>query len=82
MVEKAGMVPAYSNIDLKPTGPLSLALMKWTAEDKVYGAEQYQLPDGFGMGTLGQIYELLAQQLIDVDTFEIMMKDAIAGIAK
>ncbi|MBR0227196.1 MAG: ABC transporter substrate-binding protein [Clostridia bacterium] len=82
MVEKAGMVSAYSNINLNPVGPLSLALMKWTAADKVYGAEQYQLPDGFGMGTLGQIYELFAAQAIDADTFEIMMKDAIAGIAK
>ena len=34
------------------------------------------------MGTLGQIYELFAAQAIDVDTFETMMKDAIAGIAK
>ena len=34
------------------------------------------------MGTLGQIYELLASGAIDVDTFETMMKDAIAGIAK
>ena len=41
-----------------------------------------ELPDGFGMGTLGQIYELLASGAIDVDTFETMMKDAIAGIAK
>ena len=82
MVNKAGMVPAFTNVELQPTGPLSVSLMKWNAEGKTYGAEQYQLPDGFGMQTLGQIYELLAQQVIDVDTFEIMMKDAIAGIAK
>ncbi|MBR6184671.1 MAG: ABC transporter substrate-binding protein [Clostridia bacterium] len=82
MVNKAGMVPAFTNVALQPTGPLSISLMKWNAEGKTYGAEQYQLPDGFGMQTLGPIYELLAQQVIDVDTFEIMMKDAIAGIAK
>ncbi len=82
MVNKAGMVPAFTNVELQPSGPLSVSLMKWNAEGKTYGAEQYQLPDGFGMQTLGPIYELLAQQVVDVDTFEIMMKDAIAGIAK
>ncbi len=80
MVVKAGMVPAYSNVTIQPAGPLSVALMQWTAQNKTYGAEQYKLPDGFGMGTLGQIYELLASKTIDVDTFEQMMKDAIATI--
>ena len=34
------------------------------------------------MGTLGQIYELFASGLYDVDAFEAAMIDAIAGIAK
>ena len=80
MVNKAGMVPAFTNVELQPTGPLSVSLMKWNAAGKTYGAEQYQLPDGFGMGTLGQIYELFAAGAIDVDMFEFMMKLAIAEI--
>lgn len=82
MVNKAAMVPAFTNVTLSPATPLSKSVMEWNAAGKTYDWQQYKLPDGFGMGTLGPIYELLAQQAIDVDTFEIMMKDAIAGIPK
>ena len=82
MVNKAAMVPAFTNVTLTPSTPLSKSVMEWNAAGKTYDWQQYKLPDGFGMGTLGPIYELLAQQAIDVDTFETMMKDAIAGIAK
>ena len=82
MVNKAAMVPAFTNVTIAPSTPLSKSVMEWNAAGKTYDWQQYKLPDGFGMGTLGPIYELLAQQAIDVDTFETMMKDAIAGIAK
>ena len=82
MVNKAAMVPAFTNVTLTPSAPLSKSVMEWNAAGKTYDWQQYKLPDGFGMGTLGQIYELLASGAIDVDTFETMMKDAIAGIAK
>ena len=82
MVNKAAMVPAFTCVTLSPATPLSKSVMDWNAAGKTYDWQQYKLPDGFGMGTLGQIYELLASKAIDVDTFEIMMKDAIAGIAK
>ena len=82
MVNKAAMVPAFTNVTLAPATPLSKSVMEWNAAGKTYDWQQYKLPDGFGMGTLGQIYELLASGAIDVDTFEAMMIDAIAGIAK
>ena len=82
MVNKAAMVPAFTNVTLAPSAPLSKSVMEWNAAGKTYDWQQYKLPDGFGMGTLGRIYELLASGAIDVDTFETMMKDAIAGIAK
>jgi raffinose/stachyose/melibiose transport system substrate-binding protein len=82
MVNKAAMVPAFTNVTIAPSTPLSKSGMEWNAAGKTYDWQQYKLPDGFGMGTLGQIYELFAAGTIDVDTFEIMMKDAIAGIAK
>lgn len=82
MVNKAAMVPAFTNVTLAPATPLSKSVMDWNAAGKTYDWQQYKMPDGFGMGTLGNIYELLASGAIDVDTFEIMMKDAIAGIAK
>ena len=82
MVNKAAMVPAFTNVTLAPTTPLSKSVMEWNAAGKTYDWQQYKLPDGFGMGTLGAIYELLASGAIDVDTFETMMIDAIATIAK
>ena len=82
MVNKAAMVPAFTNVTLAPATPLSKSVMDWNAAGKTYDWQQYKLPDGFGMGTLGQIYELFASGAIDVYTFETMMKDAIAGIAK
>ena len=82
MVNKAAMVPAFTNVTLAPSAPLSKSVMEWNAAGKTYDWQQYKLPDGFGMGTLGPIYELLASGAIDVDGFETMMKDAIAGIAK
>ena len=82
MVNEAAMVPAFTNVTLAPATPLSKSVMDWNAAGKTYDWQQYKLPDGFGMGTLGPIYELLASGAIDVDTFETMMKDAIAGIAK
>ena len=82
MVNEAAMVPAFTNVTLSPATPLSKSVMDWNAAGKTYDWQQYKLPDGFGMGTLGPIYELLASGAVDVDTFETMMKDAIAGIAK
>ena len=82
MVNKAAMVPAFTNVEIAPATPLSKSVMEWNAAGKTYSWQQYKLPDGFGMGTLGPIYELLANGTLDVDGFEAMMKAAIAGIAK
>ena len=80
MVNKAAMVPAFTNVTLEPATPLSKSVMAWNAAGKTYSWQQYKLPDGFGMGTLGAIYELLASGAVDEPTFEQMMKDAIATI--
>jgi len=81
MVNKAGMVPAFTNVTLQPAGPLSKSVMAWNAAGKTYSWQQYKLPDGFGMGTLGAIYDLFAQGACDEPTFETLMKDAIEHIA-
>ena len=80
MVDKAGMIPAFSNVEAKASDstPLTKSVVEWVNAGKTYSWQQYKMWDGFGMGTLGQIYELLASGAIDVDTFEAMMIDAIA----
>ena len=82
MLNKAGMFVAFNNVESKSEMPLTKAVIDWFNAGKTYSWQQYKLPDGFGMGTLGAIYELLAQGAVDVDGFEAMMKDAIADIAK
>ena len=82
MVNKASMVPAFTNVTLTPSTPLSKSVMEWNAAGKTYSWQQYKLPDGFGMGTLGALYELLAAGQVDEPTFEALMTDAIANIGK
>ncbi len=78
MVEDAAMVPAFTNVTLTPATPLSKSVMAWNAAGKTYSWQQYKLWDGFGMGTLGSIYELLANGSLDLASFETMMAAAIA----
>ena len=84
MVDKAGMIPAFTNVEAKATDatPLTKSVVEWVNAGKTYSWQQYKMPDGFGMGTLGAIYELLASGAIDVDAFEAMMIEAIQGIKK
>ena len=80
MVNKAAMVPAFTNVEIAPSTPLSKSVMEWNSAGKTYSWQQYKLPDGFGMGTLGNIYEALAAGLYDEAEFEQEMKAAIATI--
>ena len=80
IVEVAGMVPAFKSVSEQPTGQLSKAVMEHSAAGKIYNWQQYKLPDGFGMNTLGPIYELLANGTIDVAAFVTMVTEAIATI--
>ena len=82
MLNKAGMFVAFNNVKSSSENPLTKSVIEWFDAGKTYSWQQYKLPDGFGMQTLGPIYELLASGAVDVDGFEAMMKDAIAGIAK
>ncbi|GHU67764.1 ABC transporter substrate-binding protein [Clostridia bacterium] len=80
IVETAGMVPAFKSVTEKPTGPLSIAVMEASVAGKIFNWQQYKLPDGFGMNTLGPIYELLANGTLDTAAFVQMVTDAIATI--
>ncbi len=78
MVVDAAMVPAFTNVTETPSTPLSKSVMAWNAAGKTYSWQQYKLWDGFGMGTLGGYYELLANGSIDLATFEQIVAAAIA----
>jgi raffinose/stachyose/melibiose transport system substrate-binding protein len=61
MVNDANMVPAFDTVTLTPATPLSQAVMEWNQAGNAYAWWQNDMPAGFGMDTLGPIYELYAK---------------------
>jgi len=82
MVTQAGAVAAFRSVTLQPPGQLSRAVQQWAARgaNHMYTWQQNDMPDGFGMGTLGPIFHLLATQQIDVDGFVRMFTEAVATL--
>lgn len=78
MVEEAGMVPAYKSVNLQPAGGFSKALVDANARGGNYAVRFGEMPDGFGMNTLGPIFELLASDAITVEDFCTLIASAIA----
>jgi len=56
MVNEAGMIPAFSTVELSPTSPLSQSVQKWVAEGKVYSWNQYYFTEDFAK--IGNEYEV------------------------
>ncbi len=82
MVEEAGMIPAFGNIALQPTGKLSRSVQAWTAEGKVYSWNQYLFSGEFRDNVLGPIYDQLAQGAVTVEEFKELLKTALTDNAK
>ena len=82
MVNEANMVPAFNSVTLTPSTPLSAAVMEWNQAGKAYAWWQNDMPSGFGMDTLGPIYELFAKGEITKADFIIRMTAAIEALAE
>lgn len=82
MVNKAGMIPAFKSVTLKPAGQLSQALMEANAKGGNYGVFFGMLPDGAGQNVFGPIFDLFAQNQKDLPRFISDMKKAVAGLPK
>ncbi len=80
MVNEAQMVPAFTNVEISPTAPLSADLSEWIKTGEAYAWLQNEMPDGFGMGTLGPIYGAYARGDIDKDGFIESVAAAIESI--
>ena len=59
---------------------LEQTIAKELFDGKTYPWEQFKMPDGFCMDTLGPIYELLAQKKITTSQFVKMVTDAVATV--
>ncbi|MCD4713545.1 MAG: ABC transporter substrate-binding protein [Clostridiales bacterium] len=80
MVNEAKMVPAFTNVELKPDTPLSANAAEWLAMDAKYTWLQNDMPDGFGMGTIAPIYESYAKGDIDKAEFINQLAAKIAEL--
>jgi raffinose/stachyose/melibiose transport system substrate-binding protein len=80
MVTDAGMVPAFKSVRLNPDGQLSKAVQEWANTGKIYAWQQNEMPDGFGMNTLGPVFHQMASGAIDVAEFVRLYSAAVATI--
>jgi raffinose/stachyose/melibiose transport system substrate-binding protein len=80
MVNKAGMVPAFKSCRLQPDGQLSKAVQEWSNQGKIYAWQQNEMPDGFGMNTLGPIFGQMAAGQINAAAFVDLTTRAVASI--
>jgi raffinose/stachyose/melibiose transport system substrate-binding protein len=80
VVNKAGMIPAFANIKLQPSGPLSKSIQEWAAKGKIYSWNQYMLPAQFRSNSLVPIYNQFASGQIDKAKFISLFTDAIATL--
>ncbi|SIQ41565.1 carbohydrate ABC transporter substrate-binding protein, CUT1 family [Alkalispirochaeta americana] len=69
MVEEAGMIPAFSNIERSPAGQLSQSVQEWAARDKVFSWNQYHFSNDFRDQSLAPIYNRFATGQINRDEF-------------
>jgi len=76
MVEEARMIPAFSNITLKPEGQLSVSVQDWMSQGKVYSWNQYLFSGEFRDRTLAPIYNQFANEQIDKAEFIQLMTEA------
>jgi raffinose/stachyose/melibiose transport system substrate-binding protein len=80
MVNKAGMVPAFKSCRLNPEGQLSKAVQEWSNQGKIYAWQQNEMPDGFGMNTLGPVFHQMASGQIDPPGFVRLTTEAVRTI--
>ena len=80
MVTEAGMIPAYKNVTLQPTGQLSKSVQQWSAAGKVYSWSQYYFSTEFRDQTLAPIYNQFADGAIDKAKFVELMKNAFLSL--
>ena len=82
IVQDAGMIPAFSNIKLNPTGQLSKSVQAYSAAGKVYSWNQYNFTGDFRDKVLTPIYNQFATGAIGKKEFIDLMTKAFQEAAK
>ncbi len=79
IVNQIKAIPAFKNITLKPSAPLSASLLQWQAQGKTYTWNQFDLPSDFRQN-IGPLYEQFAKKEISLDEFVALLTDTFAAI--
>jgi len=74
------MVPAFNAVTLVPATPLSKAVLEYNQDGKAYAWWQNDMPSGFGMDTIGPIYELFAKGEITKEQFITQITSEVAKL--
>jgi raffinose/stachyose/melibiose transport system substrate-binding protein len=82
MVTDAGMIPAFKNITLNPSGQLSKSVQSWSAAGKIYGWNQYLFTQEFREKTLAAIYNQFATGAINKAKFIELLTKAFESLKK
>jgi raffinose/stachyose/melibiose transport system substrate-binding protein len=82
MDKEAGMIPAFSGINLNPDGQLSKSVQQWSAAGKVYSWNQYYFSGDFRDKVLTPIYNQFAAGQITKQQFIDLMAKAFKDNAK
>jgi raffinose/stachyose/melibiose transport system substrate-binding protein len=82
MVQDAGMIPAYSNVKLSPTGQLSASVQSWAASGKIYAWNQGLTTGDFRDKSLAPIYNQFANGAINKAKFIELFTTAVANYGK
>jgi raffinose/stachyose/melibiose transport system substrate-binding protein len=80
IVQDAGMIPAFSNVKLNPSGQLSKSVQTYAAAGKIYSWNQYNFSLDFRQKTLGPIYNQFALGQIDEAKFISLMTAAFQSL--
>ncbi len=81
IVEEALYVPAFTNIELIPSAPLSAVVFEYAQAGNIYAWWQNDMPPGFGMDDLGPIYFLFANGDITREQFIERIANEIRTLA-
>jgi raffinose/stachyose/melibiose transport system substrate-binding protein len=80
MVNEIGAIPAFKSVKLVPTAPLSVSILDWVAQGKVYSWNQYYVEGTFRENQLGPIYTTFATNVNNANaksTFVTAMTNAL-----
>jgi raffinose/stachyose/melibiose transport system substrate-binding protein len=64
MVNEIGAIPAFKSIDIAPTAPLSVSVLEWVSEGKLYSWNFTKTNADFRKDSLGPVYTAFADATV------------------